>query len=180
MRGWLYLIKNGDLFKIGITRNLDKRMRQLRPDKIIAKLYSPEYKRLERELHKRYKNVRIPQTEYFRLTHSQIREIKHRISVFDYPITIYIGIFIRSFIILFSLAMFLVVFISLTINDMTMVIFRSLLCLEKISYCFSFISLFISSSKNFSVFNELKFRFTKLFIFVIFALLFRFASRFLI
>ena len=77
MTGWLYLIKNGDLYKIGITSNFDRRMRQLKPDCIVAKLYSKEFKKLERELHKKYKNVRIPQTEYFRLDHFQINEINN-------------------------------------------------------------------------------------------------------
>ena len=45
MKGWLYLIKNGDLYKIGITRNFDNRMRQLNPDSIVAKLYSNDFKR---------------------------------------------------------------------------------------------------------------------------------------
>ena len=80
MKGWLYLIRNGDLYKIGITRNFDNRMRQLKADEIIVRLYSSEFKKLERELHKRYRNVRIPQTEYFRLGHKEIRDIKKRIN----------------------------------------------------------------------------------------------------
>ena len=28
MSGWLYLIKNKDLYKIGITKNLENRMRE--------------------------------------------------------------------------------------------------------------------------------------------------------
>ena len=72
MSGWVYLIKNGDLYKIGITKNIDKRMRQLKPDYVVAKLYSCQFRELEREFHKRYKNVRIPQTEYFSLEHKQL------------------------------------------------------------------------------------------------------------
>ena len=50
MSGWLYLIKNRDLYKIGVTKNLENRMRQLKPDRVIAKLYTNDYEKLEREL----------------------------------------------------------------------------------------------------------------------------------
>ena len=60
MSGWLYLIRNRDLYKIGITKNLENRMRQLKPDNIVAKLYTRDFVKLERELHSRYKKFRIP------------------------------------------------------------------------------------------------------------------------
>ena len=43
MSGWLYLIRNRDLYKIGITKNIDNRMRQLKPDYIVAKLYTNDF-----------------------------------------------------------------------------------------------------------------------------------------
>ena len=67
MSGWLYLIRNRDLYKIGITKNFENRMRQLKPDNIVAKFYTADFVKLERELHNTYKKLRIPQTEYFRL-----------------------------------------------------------------------------------------------------------------
>ena len=67
MSGWLYLIRNRDLYKIGITKNFENRMRQLKPDNVVAKFYTADFVKLERELHNRYKKFRIPQTEYFRL-----------------------------------------------------------------------------------------------------------------
>ena len=76
MRGWLYLIRNRDLYKIGITKNFDNRMRQLKPDNVIIKLYTKDFLKLERELHNRYKKYRIPQTEYFRLKDYHLKEIK--------------------------------------------------------------------------------------------------------
>ena len=80
MNGWLYLIRNRDLYKIGITKNFEKRMQQLKPDSVVAKLYSRDFLKLERELHNRYKQFRIPQTEYFRLRqyHLQERKIKSK------------------------------------------------------------------------------------------------------
>ena len=76
MSGWLYLIRNGDLYKIGITKNFKNRMKQLKPDNVIAKLYTRDFLKLEAELHKRYKKFRIPQTEYFRLKDYHLKEIK--------------------------------------------------------------------------------------------------------
>ena len=61
---WVYIIKNGDLYKIGITKYFDKRMRQLKPDYVVAKLYTSRFIELEREFHKKYKNVRIPNRVY--------------------------------------------------------------------------------------------------------------------
>ena len=123
MNGWLYIIKNGDLYKIGITKNFHSRMRQLKPDFVVAKLYSKDFKQLERDLHKRYKDVRIPQTEYFRLDHQQINEIKKRISNFYYPNNITIGILIRSISLTIILFSFLYLFLSLTINDLSYKLF---------------------------------------------------------
>ena len=83
MSGWLYLIRNRDLYKIGITKNFENRMRQLKPDNVVAKFYTAEFVKLERELHNRYKKFRIPQTEYFRLENSHVKEIKQSIMVFE-------------------------------------------------------------------------------------------------
>ena len=98
MSGWLYLIRNRDLYKIGITNNFSKRMCQLKPDNVVAKLYTSDFVKLEKELHNRYKKYRIPQTEYFRLENYHIKEIKQRISKLDYPMIINFRIFITSLI----------------------------------------------------------------------------------
>ncbi len=72
MTGFVYLIRNQDLYKIGITQNLNQRMSQLKPDEIIAVLETKNFEQLEKDLHQRYSDVRIPQSEYFRLTDSQL------------------------------------------------------------------------------------------------------------
>ena len=102
MIGWLYLIRNKDLYKIGITKNFENRMRQLKPDDVVIKLYSRDFLRLERELHKRYKKYRIPQTEYFRLEDHHLKEIKIRLSQLEYPLKIVSGLFIKSLFIIIS------------------------------------------------------------------------------
>ena len=77
MSGYVYLIRNGDdLYKIGITQNLEQRMKQLKPDQVVKTLETENYEQLEKQLHKRYKDVRLPQSEYFRLTDSQLESCK--------------------------------------------------------------------------------------------------------
>ena len=111
MSGWLYVIKNRDLYKIGITKHFENRMRKLKPDNILAKLYTNDFLKLERELHNRYKKYRIPQTEYFRLENYHLKEIKQRISNIDFSMITILGILIRSLlflIIIFFLILLLI------------------------------------------------------------------------
>ena len=76
MSGFVYLIRNKDLYKIGRTQNLEQRMRQLKPDEVVSTFKTSNYEELEKQLHRRYKDVRLPQSEYFRLTDSQIIDCK--------------------------------------------------------------------------------------------------------
>ncbi len=76
MSGFVYLIRNKDLYKIGITQNLEQRMKALKPDEILSTMQAENYEDLEKQLHKKYSDVRIPQTEYFRLSFSQATECK--------------------------------------------------------------------------------------------------------
>ncbi len=179
MNGWLYLIRNRDLYKIGITKNFKNRMRQLKPDSVVAKLYSSDFLKLERELHNRYKKYRIPQTEYFRLNVNHVNEIKLRISALDYPISMILGIFIKS--LLFTLLIFLLILIikSLTINDINFIIIKSLYMMERILFGISFISLFFHSGKYLGFFSELKYRVSRLVVYIVFAYVFRIAILFL-
>ena len=176
MRGWLYLIRNRDLYKIGITKNFENRMRQLKPDNVVAKFYTADFVKLERELHNRYKKFRIPQTEYFRLENSHIKEIKQRFSILNSPISLIFGICIKSILLLLFTFFLTLVVISLYINDLNMAIFKSLFWIERISFGLAFISLFVYSGKYLSFWNELKYRSTRLIIFILFSLLFRLTS----
>ena len=178
MSGWLYLIRNRDLYKIGITKNFENRMRQLKPDNVVAKFYTADFMKLERELHNRYKKLRIPQTEYFRLKNSHIKEIKQRISILNYPLILTFGICIKSILLLLFIFFLTLVVISLFINDFNMAISESLFWIERISFVLAFISLFVYSGKYLSFWNELKYRSTRLIIFILFSLLFRLVSFF--
>ena len=178
MSGWLYLIRNRDLYKIGITKNFESRMRQLKPDNIVAKFYTSDFLKLEKELHNRYKKFRIPQTEYFRLEQHHLKEIKQRISQLDHNMIVILGIFIKSLLIINLIFFFLLFVFSLNINDINIAILKSLVWMERISFGYSFISLFFHSGKYLSFLSELKYRFLKLIIFIVFALIFRIASVF--
>ncbi len=72
--GFLYIVKNGDLTKIGITTNIGRRMGQLKPSKICTVVELEEARSLEKKLHKRFKGSRLPQSEYFRLSDSSLRK----------------------------------------------------------------------------------------------------------
>ena len=73
--GFVYLVRNGDLYKIGITQNVQRRMTQLKPDKVLKTVRCSNFKEVERQLHARFKKVRIPQSEYFRLNNAQIQQV---------------------------------------------------------------------------------------------------------
>ena len=72
--GFVYLIRNEDIYKIGITDNLLRRFKQLKPDEVINVIRCSNYQSLEKELHQKLKDYRIPQTEYFRLSRLQIKK----------------------------------------------------------------------------------------------------------
>ena len=74
-KGFVYLIRNDDIYKIGITDNLLRRFNQLKPDEILNVVRCSNYENLEKDLHKKFKKNRIPQTEYFRLNQNQIEEV---------------------------------------------------------------------------------------------------------
>ena len=176
MSGWLYLIRNRDLYKIGITKNFENRMRRLKPDNVVAKLYTRDFLKLERELHHRYKEFRIPQTEYFRLQDYHLREIKQRISKLDYPMSLIFIIFIKSLLLIMLIFFLLFLSLSLNINDVNIIIFKSLLWMERITFGYSFLSLLVHSGKYLSSMSELKYRFSRLIILIMFAFFFRIAS----
>ena len=179
MSGWLYLIRNKDLHKIGITKNFVNRMRQLKPDAIVAKLYTRDYVKLERELHNRYRNFRLPQTEYFRLEDHHLKEIKQRISNLGFPLNKILGIFIRSLLFIVLIFFLILVFISLYVNDKNIILSNSLLLMERLSLGLSLFSIFFRSGKYISFLTEIKYRISRLIIFILFALFFRIAYIFL-
>ncbi len=76
MKAYVCLIVNGDLCFIGATKSLETTQTLLRPGKLLASLKTNDYEEVRRKLHARYKDARVPSSDYFRLTKSQIRECK--------------------------------------------------------------------------------------------------------
>ena len=74
--GYVYLIRNGDLYKIGHTSNLERRLKQLQPCVLVQSLITDRSLNLEQELHKRFQGVRLPQSEYFRLNPHQVEQVR--------------------------------------------------------------------------------------------------------
>lgn len=73
--GFVYFVRNSDIYKIGIAQNMRRRMRELNPDEFLDCVRCSNFKEVERQLHARFKNVRIPQSEYFRLNRAQIQQV---------------------------------------------------------------------------------------------------------
>ena len=71
-----------DLFPVTlnswITENLLNRMSQLNPDEIIDVIKCRNFRDLERDLHREFKEFRIPQTEYFRLNNKQLKSVSEK------------------------------------------------------------------------------------------------------
>ena len=69
--GYVYVIRYGeDLYKVGITRDIDRRFKQLEVGSKTVPIwwgFFSKRRAIEREVHQSYHEYRIPQTEYFQL-----------------------------------------------------------------------------------------------------------------
>ena len=76
MSGYVYLIRLGDLYRIGKTDNLDRKIKKLKPDELLISIMTKEPETLEARLLRKYKSQRIPETGYLKLSKRQIKECK--------------------------------------------------------------------------------------------------------
>ena len=76
MAGYVYLIRVGDLYRIGKRDNLDKKIKKLKPDELLTSIMTKEPETLEARLLRKYKSQRIPEYGYLKLTNRQISECK--------------------------------------------------------------------------------------------------------
>ena len=76
MASYVYLIQNGDLFNIGFTNNLERARIDLRPGELIAFLTTEKPEPLIKNLRKIYVDNRIPGSDYYRLSNSQVKECR--------------------------------------------------------------------------------------------------------
>lgn len=72
--GFVYFIRNGDLYKIGITGNMIRRIGEIKPDEILNIVRCRNYQEVERSLHSKFKDIRLPQSEYFRMQAQHIAD----------------------------------------------------------------------------------------------------------
>ena len=92
MQGCVYLITDGEFFKIGVTRgSIEKRIRKLQtgnPDSIvIISHYDTDYPfKIESALHARHSHQRI-NNEWFNLTPYDIKNFKKECEQLDYMFT---------------------------------------------------------------------------------------------
>ena len=76
MSEFVYLMKNGDLYKLGCTNNLESEASKLKPGEIISSFETKDSKSFEARLLRLYKRRRIPDTNYFRLSESEVDKCK--------------------------------------------------------------------------------------------------------
>ncbi len=76
MSEFVYLMKNGDLYKLGSTSNLESEASKLKPGEIISSFKTKDHKSFEARLLRIYKKRRIPDTNYFRLSESEVENCK--------------------------------------------------------------------------------------------------------
>jgi len=76
MLEFVYLMKNGDLYKLGCTKNLESESSKMKPGKIISSCKTKDPKAFEVRLLRLYNKKRIPDTNYFRLSESEVVNCK--------------------------------------------------------------------------------------------------------
>jgi len=81
MSGYVYLIRVGDLYRIGKTDNLDRKIRKLKPDELLSSVMTKEPETLEARLLRKYKYQRIPETGYLKLSKRQISDCKKQLEL---------------------------------------------------------------------------------------------------
>jgi len=85
--GFLYVIGCHGMTKIGITTNLERRMRELRPHCIYQVFMSLEHEVLERDAHELHADKRLPQSEWFKLDQDDREELLEFLGNRSVPLT---------------------------------------------------------------------------------------------
>tara|TARA_Y100001968_G_scaffold310574_1_gene331646 strand:- start:240 stop:800 length:561 start_codon:yes stop_codon:yes gene_type:complete len=76
MTEFVYLMKNGDLYKLGCTSNLENESSKMKPGTIISFYKTKDPKSFKARLLRLYKKKRIPDTSYFRLSELEVDNCK--------------------------------------------------------------------------------------------------------
>ena len=110
MSGYVYLIRVGDLYRIGKTDNLEKKIKKLKPDELFTSIMTKEPETLEARLLRKYKSQRIPETGYLKLSKRQIRECKKQFELkgsLPHTLDAEVSITLFASFLLFSLSLFI-------------------------------------------------------------------------
>ena len=78
MSGYVYLIRIGDLYRIGKADNLEKKIKKLKPDELLSSILTKEPETLEARLLRKFKYQRIPETGYLKLNKRQLQECQRQ------------------------------------------------------------------------------------------------------
>ena len=152
-------------------------MRQLKPDKVLVKSNISNYRELEKSLHFRYKKVRIPQTEYFRLNSFDIRDCKRQIKLNKQYNFIFIILFIRQLFYIFVVFSFFIILNGLIFYDWSVVILNSLDWTKKASFLLMIFSFIKKSGKRYDFLNEFIFRIQRSIVYLIYSFFLSFISQ---
>tara|TARA_Y100001968_G_C19318434_1_gene697937 strand:+ start:169 stop:729 length:561 start_codon:yes stop_codon:yes gene_type:complete len=115
----VYLIRLGDLYRLGSTKDMDKLIKRLKPDKVISTFRTTDPKGFEARLLRRYRESRIPETGYFKFTNEQLNDCIKQLGLKgDVPMTSKseIGITFAA-----SVILFLLVFLFLSIIKISII-----------------------------------------------------------
>ncbi len=74
MKSFVYLLKKGDLYLIGQSKDIEKLKKTIKPDEIIATKVLKQAASLEARLFRRYRNERLPGSDYFKLSDKQAKD----------------------------------------------------------------------------------------------------------
>tara|TARA_Y100001970_G_C14255615_1_gene875155 strand:+ start:228 stop:770 length:543 start_codon:yes stop_codon:yes gene_type:complete len=81
MTGYVYLIRIGDLYRIGSAKDLDKKLKKLNPDELITSLKTQEPDTVQARLLRKYRSKRIPETGYFNFNKSQLADCRNQLDL---------------------------------------------------------------------------------------------------
>ncbi len=81
MTGNVFFVKKDGLYLIGRARNIQKQMRKVKPDEIIAILETDYPLAFEARLLRRYRNHRLPESCYFKFTEKEALLCKNEFGI---------------------------------------------------------------------------------------------------
>ncbi len=74
MSSFVYLLRNGDLYVIGSSTNIERTLASYSPGELVASQKTANPEALLKNLRRSYIDNRLPSSDYFRLSNSQARE----------------------------------------------------------------------------------------------------------